>query len=246
MNENQTSKSWDYSKLLTIILIIGTVFSIFFFIDSRYAKKGVVSTNNREFVLIPASKLWVTTTIIVKPNETIRIKASGLVNLAIHRVVFNAKENERPNIDWNDPDGVLNMPEDKPLYLKRRQSLVLPKAKYGTLLMYPLRKGETAPSKYNAFPQNIQVVGTFLEYSNTSAEDVILCFVINDTVFRSEPEYKSAFVGTQEEIDLTYGKGKETVAKREESYNKIAAASYWERWFDDNAGEFLVEVERIE
>jgi hypothetical protein len=246
MSEKESTKRWDYSILVNIIVIVTVAFTAFFFIDNRYAKKDRTQEQNREFVLIPASKLWEETSIVVRPHEKVHIKASGLVNTAIHRLVFNAMDYQKPNIEWNGPEGVLDLPISKPMYLKRRQALILPTANYGALLMYPVKHGGTAPSKYNAFPTGIQVVNTDMVYTNETDEDVTLYFVVNDTVFKSDPDFKSVFVGTQEELDMTYGKGKETVAKREKSYNKILAQSYWEIWFDNNAGEFLVEVEHID
>lgn len=198
-------------------------------------------------VLVSASRLWVDAKIELKPGETIRITATGLVNLAMHRVVSAANEDKRPSLPWSPPEGI-ELPRDRPLYLRRQDLLVDRSAPYGALLACCVKPGETNPGKFKPTPDGVQLVGDHLVYTypKEATGPGRLFFTINDTVLKRDERYRKAFAGTQAEIDSTYGAGKYTVADLEARWESLMDQEYWDIWFDDNTGFFLVEVVRVE
>lgn len=197
-------------------------------------------------VLVSASQLWVDSGVEIQPGETLHLSATGLVNLAIHRVVQTADRHAPPPLRWNGPDGA-ELPANRPLYVRRQQLLPYPQAPYGTLLMYARPVGEADPSKYNPAPPGIQEVGRGVvwEYPATAPKKARLFFCVKDTYLKDEPGLLNAFVGTQEEIDETYGRGHYTVAQLQEQWKRLIKEKYWEVWFDNNVGYFLVGMRLV-
>lgn len=210
------------------------------------AADAAFPNSGRTYVLVSASALWVDTGIDLSPGQTVQLHASGLVNLAIHRVVLNADKDLPPSLPWTGPGGIEDLPKDKPLYFRRRPMLVLPEAKYGALLLYVQQAGDTPPSKHNPCPSPIQVVGGLLSYTYPADAhgNGRVFLTVNDTVLKNDAICRDSYVGTQDGLDVTYGKGRYTVAGRSADWKRLVEEQYWDKWFDDNAGAFLVEIDK--
>jgi hypothetical protein len=209
-------------------------------------KTVVISINNqpsKALVLLSASHLWTNTGLKMRPNQKINIGATGRVNLAVHRLVDAAKEDVKPRHGWVDPDGD-QFKNEKPLDLIRKPLLIEPQVVHGCLLAYVRPQGEPDPGKENPKPTGIQVVGRNNEiiYRDPSGREGTLFLTVNEGVPKDDAKSKAAYIANQEVLDETYGKNKVTVAMLRARWDYIVRENYWEVWYDDNVGEFLVQI----
>jgi hypothetical protein len=112
------------------------------------------------------------------------------------------------------------------------------------LLAYVDVTGKNDLGKYNPKPQGIEEIGRGKEI--TSKEGGTLWLVINDAVLDDSDKSRDAYVLPQDKLDETYGKGKVTEEKRQEEWERIKTDDYFDAFFDDNAGEFLVQVQVVQ
>jgi len=195
------------------------------------------------YVLVPASKLWVNSGIRIQPNQKITMRASGYVNLAIHRLVSSAVADVPPPYIWSGPEGTV-IDRKYPLYKRREELLIEKRALPGQLLYVAVRDSEVPPSEHNPRPERIHTLAQGIPYVNTSREQETLYFTVNEKLLEDSPKAKLAFVGkNQMEIDEIYGPGKITREQLLKQLENIIYNRYWTVWFDDNVGQFLVEVE---
>jgi len=248
----------DIAKVLTVFLLVIWLFTLLMIWSipivlpevTVWIRTAIGSEISRErdrksHFLVPASKLWIDSGITITPGQIIRISASGLINVAMHRVVNAAEEDKYPLLPWTGPEGFYSGPnETRPIYSKRRYILVKPDAPRGSLLLYARKQGYPEPGKHNPDPSDIVVVGKGITYTYEAVDTMPanLYFVINDAVLGKEKKHRDAFMGTQSEIDFTYGKGRYSVEELEKRWNKIVETQYWDIWYHDNVGQFLVEV----
>ncbi len=194
------------------------------------------------YVLVPSSKLWVNSGITIEPGEKISMHASGYVNLAVHRLVDSAKIDLPPSYHWSGPEGI-EIGKNLPLYHRREDLLIEKRALPGQLIYAAVRNTEVPPSKKNPRPKRMNTLSSDNYYTNKSDERETLYFTINEKLIENSPEAKLAFVGkNQDEIDRTYGPGKITLEDLETQFNNIITNRYWTVWFDDNIGQFLIEI----
>ena len=244
--------NWFYALIPFLLFGIGCLMVHQFFLKKDELLQGI--NENKKYMSVSANKLWTNTEVEVNPGETVRVKATGLVNMALHRVMTAADEDVRPKFAWNGPKGLDYMPKG-PLYRRRRELLVLPQAPYGCLLFHASIEGEPDPNKEYPSPPNIKVVKDGFTYTHPkdSKKKAVIFLTCNDTVLKKEPKYKDSFVGTQEEVNQTYGFKLENgvrvprykVEDLEKRWDRLINDRYWEIWFDDNGGNFLVEIESI-
>lgn len=213
-----------------------------------FNKEGstIISENSepsKALVLISAGQLWTNTGLRLNPNQHMTIGATGLVNLAIHRLVDAANEDVRPRHGWVGPEGD-QQKNEKPLDRRRKSLRIDPRVGYGCLLAYVRPEGEPDPSKENPKPTGIQVVGRNgeLTYLDLSGREGTLFLTVNESVIRDDAANQTAYVGTQQALDETYGPGKVTVKTLRKRWQRLVTDNYWEVWYDDNAGEFLVQI----
>jgi hypothetical protein len=209
-------------------------------------KTVVISINNqpsKALVLLSASHLWTNTGLKMRPNQKINIGATGRVNLAIHRLVDAAKEDSHLTHGWIDPDGeeIIN---EKPLEQFRKPLRIEPCMGYGCLLAYVQPQGQPPPGLENPKPKEIQVIGknNDIIYLDPSGREGTLFLTVNDAVLKNDAESKTAYIANQKILDETYGVNKLTVATLLDRWNKIVRDNYWDVWFDDNVGDFLVQI----
>jgi hypothetical protein len=189
-------------------------------------------------LLLPANKLWLNTGIQIKPGQSVKITATGSVNLGIHRLIEAANTHSNPRWNWTDPAGNYESSRPTPIDKAVKALFIAPGLKPGVLLAYVTDKNYL--SKYNPKPQGIQEIGKDGEIS--SQKGGTLWLVINDAVLDDSNKSRDAYVLPQDKLDETYGRGKVTEKQRKDELERIQTENYFEAFFDDNAGEFLVQV----
>jgi hypothetical protein len=193
-------------------------------------------------LLLPANKLWLNTGIQIKPGQSVKITATGSVNLAIHRLIEAAHTHSNPRWNWTDPAGEYESSRATPIDKAVKALFIAPGLKPGVLLAYVTDKNDLG--KYNPKPQGIQEIGKDGEIS--SQKGGTLWLVINDAVLDDSNKSRDAYVLPQDKLDETYGKGKVTEKQRKDEWKRIQIEDYFEAFFDDNAGEFLVQVQVVQ
>jgi hypothetical protein len=208
----------------------------------------LISINNepkKALVVVPASQLWIDSGLELKPGQKINVSASGAINLSVHRLVEAAQNTTRPRHGWTTPIGE-NERDLRCIDRKRRPLLIAPKAAYGSLLAYVNPANAEVPSAKNPIPAGIQVVSqpnSSLVYSNTTNVAGRLFFTINDIVLKDDPEYRKDYITDQKCLDDSYGQNpRRTVEDMEKRWDQLTKNNYWDIWFDDNIGEFLVQI----
>lgn len=178
---------------------------------------------------LPASAHWTSSGYAVHKGQKVDIRASGRIHLALHRLVDAARSKRRPGLPWVGPDGI---PIDAPLddaalraYLQQN-CVLLPTARQGSLL--------AAIASPAADPGTLTpiAVGRHLELEAPS--DGELWFVVNDTWFDASDRSRRCYEHAPRNDDLGM------------TFDQIVAERYWNAWFDDNVGEFLVTVRGLD
>lgn len=204
---------------------------------------------SKALYLLAAGRLWANTGIELNPNQEVLITASGYINLAFHRLAESADIDRKPRHGWTGPEGG---PLKKETGLDRRREALLidPKIGYGTLLAYVRPRSTAPPGIRNPVPDGIQVVGKCQRIRNRSKEPGELWLVVNEAVLSDTEKAHNAYVTDQAILNEAYGFKdsdgtipKLTVEEMERRWEYIRAQSYWDVWWDDNIGEFLVQFD---
>lgn len=208
-------------------------------IDFTNTGATVIINNNRTIAaqfLLPSTSRWTDTEIRLKPNSTVKITASGKINLAAHRAIEAAHQDTRPPLDWCSPKGhTFRVPRKKDL--DRINFLIRPDAPMGVIVGCFIKNGEAEPSLQNPRP-----TGSFIIKEQTEIkvpnEATTLWLIINDVLLnpREKEKSKAAYFGPLE--DLT----SEERADKEKKWEYILANNYWDIWFDDNMGHYLIQI----
>jgi hypothetical protein len=239
--------SWRLITQVLMIALLGIpILKLYIFFVPEFfptSPKPPIMEPKLRYVLVPASKLWVNSGIRIQPKQKITMRASGYVNLAIHRLISSAEADVPPPYAWSGPEGTV-LDGNCPLYKRREELLIEKRALLGQLLYVAVRDSEVPPSVNNPRPERIHALKSGNAYANISTERETLYFTVNEKLVENSPKAKLAFVGkNQMEIDQTYGPGKFTQKQLTKQFDNIIYNRYWTVWFDDNVGQFLVEVE---
>ena len=181
---------------------------------------------------LPASAPWASTGFKLKGGETIVIQASGNVNLGLAQLVdtlrIGVRNGHRPSHPWVDPDGMTEMQKTKltedQIWL--HDYLFKPDRWYGALLA-GISNTNNPPMKG---VDSIWYVGKYWE--GEVPENGTLWFTTNDILF--SPESKAISIRAREIH-------KEGISNMVDS---ILSHQYWNAWFDDNIGSFLITVKK--
>lgn len=193
----------------------------------------------KAIVLLPANKPWLNTGLDVAKGQKVSLTASGSVNLAIHRLVEAAQQHRRPRLGWLGPEGGKH-PYPNDLENARSKYLITPDPNnYGTVLACVVPYNDPAPGKENPRPKGVQPVGS--SGSLTAEADGKLWLVVNDVILSDES--RDAYVADQKILDAVYGEGKVTVEQKDAEWGEIKSRRYYDAFFDDNAGEFLIQID---
>ena len=192
---------------------------------------------DRAILLLPASQLWVDTGIDVSAKQQVRVSCGGNVHLAVHRLVQSAKSPTEPlHHVWGGPDG--NPSEDRPIDISRRKMLVDPNAKIGAVMAFIKSPSEAAPGLSNPRPHGIQFVGRQNYIQGTGR----LYLTVNDLIFEDTRENRLAFIGNQDIVDASYAKGTRSAKDLSKEWEGLKKNQRTSAFYDDNIGDFLVQV----
>ena len=237
--------SWRLITQIIIIALLGIpILKLYVYFVPQVFSLPPQTQNNLgvRYILVPSSKLWINSGVTIEPGEKISMHASGYINLAMHRLVDSARIDIPPSYHWSGPEGI-EIDKNLPLYHRREDLLIEKRALPGQLLYAAVRNTEVPPSKKNPRPKRMNILSSDSYYTNRSDERETLYFTINEKLLENNQKAKLAFVGkNQEEVDETYGPGVITLQELEKQFENIVNNRYWTVWFDDNIGQFLIEI----
>lgn len=188
-----------------------------------------------------ASQMWADTGIVIAPHDAACVTASGRVNLAVHRLVDAAVSDVPPLSSWTDPAGEVQA--GTPSSSRRRDAdrdelLILPTAPLGSLLAHLSAQNVPAPGPVNprgsqGDASSVLLVGNRNTVRNDTDQPMVLYLTVNDAFLDASEDTRRRYLGR--ESDPGY-------EKRAERWDPIVANRYWNLWFDDNVGSFVVQV----
>src|SRR5262249_1057583 len=119
---------------------------------------------------------------------------------------------------------------------------VNPQEEMGALLALLVAQGDPAPGAINPRPQGIASIGKRGKISNTKSVSGRLWWTVNDSVLNNSPESRGAYVGPPLVVPID-PKEEDEREKRVRQWDYIVKNQYWNMWYDDNIGNFLVQIE---
>ena len=190
------------------------------------------SSGSKALFLLPASAAWLNTGIEIENNSSLIFTTSGKVNLGINNLVKSAEANTKPRSIWTDPIGynVSLQAKDR----MRTNILVKPESKLGTVIGFIQKPGDVPPGENNPRPPSTFEVQNNKTFTSSSKGQLWLS--VNDFLMSPKERElsKQAFIG--ESI------GRER-KEREKEFENIENQAYWNLWFDDNIGEYLIQID---
>jgi hypothetical protein len=194
---------------------------------------------SKAIVLLPANKLWLNTGLAVKSGQQLKISATGSINLAVHRLVAATKAHQPLEPGWMDPNGNQGT-SSRNIDEQRKKYLIDPNSEYGVLIAGIVHQGKPDLGKDNPKADEIYVVGKWNSFR--SKEGGTLWLVVNDAVLNENAG--EIYVGSQKLLDQSYPPpGSVTVEKKRQEWQAIKERRYFQAYFDDNVGDFLVQIE---
>jgi len=203
-------------------------------------------------LLLSATDLWTNTGIILQPNESVFVSASGRVNLAIHRLSESGFLDVRPRHLWIGPDGQKGAFQEVKLSYQKLLK-ICPEADAGTLLAYLHRDGDPKPGKDNPRPDNIIVLGSKCRIVNKTDTECTLWLVVNDAVLEDDDRSRNAYLQIEDDSDPkiyyppsgfegAYNANDPRSWAPIHRWEYIVKHQYWQIWYDDNIGFFQVQI----
>jgi hypothetical protein len=243
----------DAKLLFSLLALLVALYAFVFHradVEISFNEKGATiitrgSQVRKAIVLLPANKPWLNTGIDVVKGQKVTLTASGSVNLAIHRLVNSAQTHERPRLGWLGPDGA-PQPYPDDLDNARNPYLIAPNLNYGTVLACVAPEvAELRPGITNPRPPGVRLIGRGGSF--TAESDGKLWIVVNDVILNEKSE--NAYVAKQGVLDKVYGtdevtgRSKVTEEQKKKEWDTIKGVEYYDAFFDDNAGEFLIQID---
>ncbi|MBN2226830.1 MAG: hypothetical protein JW763_05655 [candidate division Zixibacteria bacterium] len=189
----------------------------------------VISTGINErtavFLLTPQgdkASPWINSGIQIRKDQKIRVTASGRVCLAMHHMIKSAFKDIPPPVPWNGPAGIDTLSELPPITHRMEESVrsqfrIAPHLFQGRVI------GTIATSQPPIRPDSILNIGDF--YEGEAYQTGTLWLTVNE-IWHSSSLPEAYTPGSPEEFKAN-----------------IVENKYWNVWFDDNSGAFLVTVE---
>jgi hypothetical protein len=189
--------------------------------------------------LLPASRLWANTGLKVKKGDCLLIKASGRIHLAGHRLFESATQDSIPFYPWVDADGKTEVQayQKRSQETNRESHLIAPNIRPGTLLAYLATEKQDEPDFKNPRGNDkgrLYNIGNSRQIKAPSEGTFILYLSVND-VFLTKEDSKM--------YKRTTASPKGFIGTPDERWKEIEKNDYWNIWFDDNLGDFLVNIE---
>jgi hypothetical protein len=189
--------------------------------------------------LLPASRLWANTGLKVKKGDCLLIKATGRIHLAGHRLFQGAVQDTLPPYPWIDADGKSEVQafQKRSQETKRSFNLIDPDSVPGVLLAYLATEKKDEPDFMNPRGKDkgrLHKIGSSWHLKAPSEGTFTLYLSVND-IFLSRRDF--------EMYKKTTDKEKGIVGTAAQRWEVIESNNYWNIWFDDNLGDFLVNIE---
>lgn len=244
VSSDEALKRFFLLALISAIVAAGTSWFILKILDKEntdlqvaFSENGATTikinkSESKALFLLPASSTWVNTGISLTEKSIVTFNTSGKINLGVNNLVKAADKNIMPKSVWTGPNGYSVKLEAKDA--GRTKLLVNPDGELGTIIGYIEKQGDTKPGVSNPRPTNIFEIHSGSQISKKEKGTLWLC--IND------------FLMSSKELSLSYSgyvgdtKGEER-KKRETEFLNISQNGYWHLWFDDNIGEYLIQME---
>jgi hypothetical protein len=150
-------------------------------------------------VLLPASKLWLNTGLVVKQNQEVKISASGYIHPAIHRLVASSKIHKplATGSQWLDPQG--DTGRSRPID-ELRKPYMIADAPHGCLIAGIIHGDQGLLTKDRPKPDEIFVIGK--EATIKSRIGGQLWLVVNEPVLNAQAE--DVYIATQKILNESY------------------------------------------
>ncbi|MDR3046371.1 MAG: hypothetical protein LBU51_02000 [Bacteroidales bacterium] len=258
-----------FTIFIALTFVTIAIKSIYPYNDIKINALGATTMQNEDkeviYWLFNTVDLWANSGIKVKKGDILTIRASGRSHTAIHHLVDDAENNKELDDKWvsTDGEGKMDSPRDK----IRAQYRIFKNKPQDALLMQVVPDGinikdTTTDDSYRIFEyvsNNLQPRDNYY-YIGKEREDLlihrngILHFAVNDIVLtdsvieimqrfakdnsgKSEKKYGGLEFGPYPDSLRT-----NTSIKNEMTYYK--EKHYYNAWFDDNVGSFLIVIER--
>lgn len=229
--------------LYLTVLILRPLFSTASVTVTEHGAYIIEMQGKRKFHwLFTASSMWESSGIKVHKDDEIKFSISGKANLAVHHLVKSAEDDSIPYFHWSGPDG------DNEIQRKfyrdadhhRQKKRIAVGENPGILLMQVVPDGNSPILR----PDNktcdcLYVVGSGKQGNIRIRQSGILYFALNDIPL--DPNMENYYVITPE-IDQDYAK-RHNVQTQKRKWEQIVKWGYWNLWFDDNVGYFVISAE---
>ncbi len=172
---------------------------------------------------------WINTGIELTEDQLVTIQATGKICLAFHRMSKAAESDSLPPMPWNGPEGIKGSVSFPPRIIrtKNRESsnaLVSPNSLKGMLIGCI---SNDIPN--HTASENTQVIDIGKNKTFTANKTGTLWLTVNDIWL----DQNSAKVYSNNNTEVN-----EKVFRE-----KIIEKKYWNIWYDDNSGSYLVTIE---
>ncbi len=247
-----------FTVFIVIILIVLAGF-ILIFLNLYQPEKIKIGDSTLTFTaekdvaqtVLPSNVVWLDTEIKIKPNQSVNVKADGRIHLAVHYIVEAAQKDFVVKYPWSDPDGEgpsINTIEQLPGDASRNGQKLCPSAKFGQLLAYV---GPEVLNKDNPWPRDgkIQVLGREAVIENNTDTKQKIWLAVNDIILRDDDFSEQAYLLNEDSCDLAKRyKSKsdcdlEAVIEAKKHWKQIKDNKYWNIWFDDNIGSYVIKFD---
>lgn len=155
----------------------------------------------------------------------------------MHHLVDHAKDDTLPPLRHVGPSGGELSTSAGQTDIQRRGALVDRQAKYGQLLACLVADGQPNPGVENPRPQGVTVIGAEGEMENSGSQPVKLWLVVNDSVI--DPNQLEV-----SKVLYLPPTDKGSCPELERRWKYIVEHRYWDVWFDDNVGSYVVTIEQ--
>ena len=172
-----------------LLLLVITLKRMYPYSDIQTNMYGATTIRDEEkdvmYWLFNTAELWANSGINVKKGDVLNIRASGMSNTAIHKLVKDATENRLLTSKWISTDGT--DVKENPRDMLRSRWRIVPKRPQDALVMRVVEDGSDNDYRYG--DPGIYLIGKGREGIQIH-EDGFLQFAINDIVLTKEVIYK--------------------------------------------------------
>ncbi|GAB4052787.1 hypothetical protein [Spirosoma litoris] len=218
--------------------------------------RGQGQHGNTEVAILslPSTICWHNTGVVLQPKQKAVITATGEINLAINKVVTAADSDFIPLTNWTSPVGESfkvvrsTAPSRGRLLLHKSH----PNLRIGNLLACVVPTDENnKPSKYNPRPEGVYIFDWAergeREIVNFHEKEAYIYLTVNDLVL--DEKSQDAYMG---EMPKTLPRNATPIQKKEfadsrrylQRWREINSSEYWDLFYKDNIGNFLVQIQK--